>query len=72
DIYDGALVLEGLAQIYTWSGERDRASELLQKLITMPGYTNYGRLKLHPLWSPLRGYPQFEKIINTLAPEHIR
>src|SRR6266487_925193 len=25
DIYDGALVLEGLAQVYTWSGERDRA-----------------------------------------------
>ena len=21
DIYDGALVLEGLAQVYTWSGE---------------------------------------------------
>ncbi|PYL09474.1 MAG: hypothetical protein DME33_03885 [Verrucomicrobia bacterium] len=72
DIYDGALVLEGLAQVYTWSGERDRAIELLQKLITMPGYTNYGRLKLHPPWSPLRGYPQFEKIINALAPEHIR
>src|SRR5437016_6359676 len=43
DIYDGALVLEGLAQVYTWSGDRDRALELLQKLLTMPGYTNYGR-----------------------------
>src|SRR2546428_150118 len=38
DIYDGALVLEGLAQVYTWSGDRDRALELLQKLLTMPGY----------------------------------
>src|SRR5213078_593152 len=34
DIYDGALVLEGLAQVYTWSGERDRAIELVQKLVT--------------------------------------
>src|SRR5262249_6206613 len=25
DIYDGALVLEGLAQVYTWTGDRDRA-----------------------------------------------
>ncbi|PYJ69692.1 MAG: hypothetical protein DME75_10555, partial [Verrucomicrobia bacterium] len=69
DIYDGALVLEGLAQVYTWSGERDHAIELVQKLVTMPGYINYGRLKLHPLWSPLRGDSRFEKIVNSLAPK---
>src|SRR5207253_3691570 len=69
DIYDGALVLEGLAQVYAWSGDRDRAIGLVQKLVTMPGYTNYGRLKLHPLWSPLRGDSQFEKIVNSLAPK---
>jgi len=69
DIYDGALVLEGLAQVYAWSGDRDRAIGLVQKLVTMPGYTNYGRLKLHPLWSPLRGDPRFEKIVNSLAPK---
>src|SRR6184192_729395 len=69
DIYDGALVLEGLAQVYTWSGERDRTIELVQKLVSMPSYINYGRLKLHPLWSPLRGDPRFEKIVNSLAPK---
>ena len=69
DIYDGALVLEGLAQVYTWTGDRDRAIETLQKLQAMPGYTNYGRLKLHPLWAPLRGDPRFEKIVNSLAPK---
>jgi TolB-like protein/Tfp pilus assembly protein PilF len=69
DIYDGALVLEGLAQVCTWSGERDRAIELVQKLVSMPSYINYGRLKLHPLWSPLRGDPRFERIVNFLAPK---
>ncbi len=69
DIYDGALVLEGLAQVYAWNGDRDRAIELVQKLLTMPGYINYVRLKLHPLWSPLRGDPRFEKIVNSLAPK---
>jgi len=69
DIYDGALVLEGLAQVYTWSGEPDRAIELVQKLVSMPSYINYGRLKLHPLWSPLRGDPRFDKIVNSLAPK---
>jgi tetratricopeptide (TPR) repeat protein len=69
DVYDGALVLEGLAQVYTWTNEPDRAIELLQKLVAMPGYTNYARLKLHPMWNPLRGDPRFEKIVNSLAPK---
>ncbi|PYI61120.1 MAG: hypothetical protein DMC59_01185 [Verrucomicrobia bacterium] len=69
DIYDGALVLEGFAQVYTWTGDRDRAIELVQKLVTMPSYINYARLKLHPLWGPLRGDPRFEKIVASLAPK---
>ena len=69
DIYDGALVLEGLAQVYTWTNEPDRAIELVQKLAAMPSYVNYARLKLHPTWSPLRGDPRFEKIVNSLAPK---
>ena len=69
DIYDGALVLEGLAQVYTWTNEPDRAIELLQKLATMPGYVNYARLKLYPMWNPLRGDPRFERIVASLAPK---
>jgi TolB-like protein len=69
DIYDGALVLEGLAQVYTWTGDRDRAIQLVQKLLSMPGYTNYGRLKFHPLWAPLRSDPRFEQIVPSLGPK---
>jgi TolB-like protein/Tfp pilus assembly protein PilF len=69
DVYDGALVLEGLAQVYTWTNEPDRAIELLQQLAAMPGYVNYARIKLHPMWNPLRGGPRFEKIVNSLAPK---
>ena len=69
DIYDGALVLEGLAQVYTWTNEPDRAIELLQKLVAIPSYVNYARLKLHPMWNPLRGDPRFQKIVNSLAPK---
>src|SRR5437870_4877832 len=68
DIYDGGLVLEGLAQVYTWSDEPDQAIELLQKLVSMPSYINYARLKFHPLWKPLRGDPRFEAIVASLAP----
>ncbi len=69
DIYDGGLVLEGLAQVYTWSGDHDRAIEVLQKLVAMPSYINYARLKFHPLWKPLRGNPHFEQIVASLAPK---
>jgi len=69
DVYDGALVLEGLAQVYTWTNEPDRAIELLHKLVAMPSYVNYARLKLHPMWNPLRGDPRFQKIVNSLAPK---
>jgi TolB-like protein/Tfp pilus assembly protein PilF len=69
DIYDGGLVLEGLAQVYTWSDEHDRAVDLLQKLVAMPSYINYARLKFHPLWKPLRGNPRFEAIVASFAPK---
>jgi len=69
DIYDGGLVLEGLAQVYTWSDEHDRAIDLLQKLVAMPSYINYARLKFHPLWKPLRGNPRFEQIVASLGPK---
>jgi cell wall assembly regulator SMI1 len=35
----------------------------------MPSYVNYARLKLHPMWNPLRGDPRFQKIVNSLAPK---
>ena len=69
DIYDGGLVLEGLAQVYTWSDEHDRAIDVLQKLVAMPSYINYARLKFHPLWKPLRGNPRFEQIVASLGPK---
>jgi len=69
DVYDGGLVLEGLAQVYTWSDEHDRAIDLLQKLVAMPSYINYARLKFHSLWKPLHGNPQFEQIVASLEPK---
>ncbi len=71
DIYDGALVLEGIAQVYTWSNRPAQAIEVLRKLVSMPGYINYGRLKFHALWKPLRGNPDFEKIVAGLGPHPV-
>jgi len=67
EAYDGPLVLQGLAQVYTWTGERDRAIELVQRLMSMPGYLTAGYLKTDPAWNPLRGDPRFEKLAATPA-----
>jgi hypothetical protein len=68
DAYDAALVLEGQAQVYTWLNQPDRAIELLQKLVSMPGYVSYGYLKMYPSWDPLRNDPRFQKIWERMAP----
>ena len=68
DAYDGMLVLQGLAQVYTWTGETDKAIELVRRLMKMPGYLTYGYLKVDPSWDPLRSDPRFEQFVASLAP----
>jgi serine/threonine protein kinase/Tfp pilus assembly protein PilF len=68
DAINGPLLLEYLALIYAWTGEKDHAIEKLTQLAQIPSTVNYGVLRLHPYWDPLRGDPRFEKIVASLAP----
>jgi TolB-like protein len=63
DAYDGPLILQGLAQVYTWTGDYDHAFSELETLLGMPGYTSYGYLKTDPAWQPLREQPRFQQIL---------
>jgi len=69
DAINGALLIEYLAVIYAWTGEKDRALEQLGVVTRIPSDVNYGQLKLHPYWDPLRRDPRFEKIVASLAPK---
>jgi TolB-like protein/class 3 adenylate cyclase/Tfp pilus assembly protein PilF len=69
DAINGGLLIEYLAVIYAWTGEKDRALEQLGIVTRIPSDVNYGQLKLHPYWDPLRGDPRFEKIVASLAPK---
>jgi serine/threonine-protein kinase len=69
DAINGALAIEYLAVIYAWTGEKDHAIEQLNLVSRIPCDVNYGRLKLHPYWDPLRGDPRFEQIVASLAPK---
>jgi TolB-like protein/class 3 adenylate cyclase/Tfp pilus assembly protein PilF len=69
DAINGALLIEYLAVIYAWTGEKDRALEELALAARIPSDVSYGQLSLHPYWDPLRGDPRFEKIVASLAPK---
>ena len=68
DSINGAHMVEFLAIICAWIGEKDLALQHLATATQVPGYLSYGQLKLHPFWDPLRGDPRFEKIVASLAP----
>ena len=65
----GPSLIEFLALIYAWTGEKDPAFEQLTMAARLPGFLSYGELRLHPFWDPLRGDPRFEKIVASLAPK---
>ena len=69
DSINGPLLVQYLALIYAWSGEKDLALEQLAIAASTPGYLSYGELRLHPYWDPLRGDPRFDQIVASLAPK---
>jgi len=70
DAIDGADLIVNLAIIYAWTGEKDLALKQLAEAAQVPSTVNYGWLRLHPDWDPLRGDPRFEKIVASLAPKN--
>ena len=65
----GVLLVQNLALIYAWTGEKDLACEQLAIAAKLPGLLSYGELRLHPHWDPLRGDQRFEKIVASFAPK---
>ncbi len=65
---NGSLLMQYLAVIYAWTGEKDLALDQLAATARIPSPVNYGDLQLHPFWDSLRGDSRFEKIVATLAP----
>src|SRR6266540_3649064 len=69
DAINGPHMIEFLAIMAAWVGDKDLACEQLATAISYPGRLSYGQLKLLPFWDPLRGYPCFEQIVASLAPK---
>jgi TolB-like protein/class 3 adenylate cyclase/Flp pilus assembly protein TadD len=70
DAIDGPDLILNLAVIYAWTGEKDLAIKELAEAARIPSTLNYGWLRLHPDWDPLRGDSRFENIVASLAPKN--
>jgi hypothetical protein len=64
DQVGGNVMIKYLAMIAAWLGDKDLACEQLAIALRGPSDLSYGQLKLMPFWDPLRGDPQFEKLVE--------
>jgi serine/threonine-protein kinase len=62
DYLDGPDNAEGVVKAYVRAGQTDRALDLLERLIRMPGRQTPGRVKLDPAFAPLRDTPRFQRL----------
>jgi TolB-like protein/class 3 adenylate cyclase/cytochrome c-type biogenesis protein CcmH/NrfG len=69
DALVGQNFLAGLAEIEARTGKPDEAVKILRQLLTIPGqYVSIARLKIDPVWDPIRNDPGFQKLISEPEP----
>src|SRR6266513_2316796 len=73
DTFLGANFLLGLAQIETHTGQSEEAVKILRQLLSIPAgeYVSVTRLKIDPVWDPIRNDPGFQKLLFEPEPETV-
>jgi TolB-like protein/Flp pilus assembly protein TadD len=66
----GVNFLLGLAQIESHTGQAQEAVKILRKLLTIPAgeFISVARLKIDPVWDPIRNDPGFQKLLSEPEP----
>ena len=69
----GVNFLVGLAQIEAHTGQSEEAVKILRQLLTIPAgeYVSVARLKIDPVWDPIRNDPGFQKLLSEPEPETV-
>jgi TolB-like protein/Tfp pilus assembly protein PilF/class 3 adenylate cyclase len=73
DALFGANFLLGLAQIEAHTGQAEDAVKILGQLLTVPAgeYVSVTRLRIDPVWDPIRNDPGFQKLLSEPEPETV-
>ncbi|MFI5167070.1 MAG: winged helix-turn-helix domain-containing protein [Thermoanaerobaculales bacterium] len=64
DAYDGATCMIQRAEVLARVGEVERATALLEQLLSIPSTISAPWLRLDPAWDPLRGYGRFQALVR--------
>jgi serine/threonine-protein kinase len=65
----GATGQLGLAEVEAWAGEPQDATNRLRHLLSIPSGISIARLKIDPVWDPIRDHPDFQRLLT--GPEQI-
>ena len=65
----GAVGQVALAEIEAWAGEPQEATNRLRHLLSIPSAVTIARLKIDPVWDPIRNDPQFQELLS--MKEHV-
>ena len=73
DALSGPFFLAGLAEIEARTGRAEEAVKLLRQMITAPAgqFVSLARLKIDPVWDPIRNDPGFQKLVSEPEPATI-
>lgn len=71
DLIEGVDLQTNLAAVLAWSGQLDRAFQLLDQVAAswFPSYFVYGTFLVDPIWDPLRHDPRYAAILAKLKPK---
>jgi len=70
DALAGPFFLAGLAEIEARTGQPKEAVKIIRQLITVPAgsFVSIARLKIDPVWDPIRNDPGFQKLLSEPEP----
>jgi len=64
DAFGGPEITAGVAEVYAILGDKERAIEILDGLLSRPSSITLQVLNLNPIWDPLRSDPRFQALLT--------
>ncbi|HUP88444.1 MAG TPA: hypothetical protein VM100_03805 [Longimicrobiales bacterium] len=63
EAWRGSFYLQALARVYAATGDAEKAIDVLERALKIPGDVGVGALRGDPAWDSLRSNPRFQKLL---------